>query len=67
MLPVTAENMNYCGPVVGGVMILALIDWFTAGRKRWQGPAGRYIEEDEDEYLSDDGRSDDRNGHIHAA
>ena len=38
MLPVTAENMNYSGPVFGGMAILLIIDWFFRGRDRFKGP-----------------------------
>ncbi|KAI9373493.1 amino acid/polyamine transporter I [Aspergillus egyptiacus] len=31
-LPVTAENMNYAGPVLGLVMLLACLDWVVRGR-----------------------------------
>ena len=36
--PVTAENMNYAGPICLGVICLALVDWFTRGRKRFKVP-----------------------------
>lgn len=38
IVPVTAANMNYGGPVMGAVILFALLDWFTSGRKRWKGP-----------------------------
>ena len=38
--PVTAENMNYAGPICIGVICLALLDWFTTGRKRFKVPVG---------------------------
>ncbi|KAJ5385294.1 amino acid permease [Penicillium concentricum] len=37
-LPVTAENMNYAGPVLGFVMLFACGDWLVRGRHIWQGP-----------------------------
>lgn len=37
-LPVTAENMNYGGPIMGGVILLALLDWCISGRKRFVVP-----------------------------
>ncbi|KAH8700110.1 putative amino acid permease [Talaromyces proteolyticus] len=37
-MPVTAENMNYAGPVFGVMALLLLIDWFMRGRKGFQGP-----------------------------
>lgn len=38
MLPVTWLNMNYSGPIMGLVLIFALVDWFTFGKRRWRGP-----------------------------
>jgi amino acid transporter len=38
MLPVTAENMNYSGPVFGGMAVLLVIDWFVRGKDRFRGP-----------------------------
>jgi amino acid transporter len=37
-LPVTAENMNYAGPVLGFVMLFACVDWAVRGRHKWEGP-----------------------------
>jgi amino acid transporter len=37
-IPVTADNMNYAGPVFGGMALLLLVDWFFRGRRRFQGP-----------------------------
>ncbi|KAK1531492.1 hypothetical protein CPAR01_11141 [Colletotrichum paranaense] len=36
-IPVTAENMNYCGPVMVFVLLVAVGLWFIKG-KRWTGP-----------------------------
>ena len=36
--PVTWENMNYAGPVMGVVLIFALLDWFLQGKRRFSGP-----------------------------
>lgn len=38
ILPVTASNMNYAGPLLGIVIIGALVDWVISGRKRFQVP-----------------------------
>ncbi|KAF2718173.1 amino acid transporter [Polychaeton citri CBS 116435] len=38
ILPVTASNMNYAGPLVLAVMIIALVDWVVSGRKRFLLP-----------------------------
>jgi len=37
-LPVTAVNMNYCGPIFGAVLLFTLSLWFLRGRKHWPGP-----------------------------
>ena len=37
-LPVTASNMNYCGPVFGVILIGAVTLWFVRGRHGWDGP-----------------------------
>jgi choline transport protein len=38
IMPVTALNMNYAGPLVLAVIVLALGDWFISGRFRFQIP-----------------------------
>ena len=40
-LPVTATNMNYAGPLVGAIILMALGDWFVSGRKRFEVPVAR--------------------------
>ena len=40
-MPVTAVNMNYSGPILGGILIFALVDWSVWGRKRFQIPVDR--------------------------
>ncbi|KAF2708629.1 amino acid transporter [Pleomassaria siparia CBS 279.74] len=42
ILPVTKENMNYAGPIFGAVLLGALADWFSGGRRRFQMPVKRY-------------------------
>jgi len=37
-IPVTLENMNYCGPVFGVLMILLGFDWLVRGRTHFRGP-----------------------------
>ncbi|KAH8204505.1 hypothetical protein TruAng_001279 [Truncatella angustata] len=37
-LPVTASNMNYCGPVFGAVLVGTIGVWFLRAKGRWQGP-----------------------------
>lgn len=48
-IPVTAESMDYSGPILGLVILIALLDWSLNGRKRWAGPGrGRelaYVED----------------------
>lgn len=38
--PVTAQSMNYAGPLFLGVVFLALGDWFTTGKTRFKAPTG---------------------------
>ncbi|KAK7409672.1 hypothetical protein QQX98_008187 [Neonectria punicea] len=37
-LPVTAANMNYCGPVMVVVLLITLVLWFARAKKHWVGP-----------------------------
>jgi amino acid transporter len=37
-VPVTATYMNYSGPVFGGLLLFALVDWFARGRHHYAGP-----------------------------
>ncbi|KIW99848.1 uncharacterized protein Z518_10776 [Rhinocladiella mackenziei CBS 650.93] len=50
-VPVTAESMNYGGPVMGAVILFALLDWFLGGKKRFDVPVNIH-------YGEDDGRSE---------
>ncbi|KAF4460891.1 GABA permease [Fusarium albosuccineum] len=36
-LPVTADGMNYCGPVMVAVLVMAVGLWFLRARKHWSG------------------------------
>lgn len=36
ILPVSGSNMNYAGPLIGVVIIAALLDWKISGYKRFQ-------------------------------
>ena len=38
IVPVTAENMNYCGPVFLGLILLLCLDWLVRGKKTFTGP-----------------------------
>ena len=40
-MPVTAVNMNYGGPVIGLVIIFAILDWFVWGKRRFVPPADK--------------------------
>jgi choline transport protein len=37
-LPVTASNMNYCGPVLGAVLVGTIGWWAVRTRHNWRGP-----------------------------
>jgi hypothetical protein len=40
---VTAQTMNYAGPVLIAIVIGALADWMISGRKRFEIPVPRHI------------------------
>lgn len=37
-LPVTAANMNYCGPVMVLVLLVTVVLWFARAKRHWTGP-----------------------------
>lgn len=41
-LPVDSASMNYAGPIVGAIILGALVDWCISGRKRFQVPIMRH-------------------------
>lgn len=41
ILPITATNMNYAAPVLGAVLIFAVLDWGFRGRFVWNGPISK--------------------------
>lgn len=43
-LPVTAANMNYCGPVFGVIMVGVVTLWLVRGRASWDGPNRAVVE-----------------------
>lgn len=45
MLPVTASNMNYAGPILLAIILCGIADWFISGHKRFKFPVARYIPE----------------------
>jgi len=47
ILPVTAQNMNYAGPIMLIIIIGALVDWSISGHKRFEIPVARSILEGE--------------------
>lgn len=55
IVPVTGSNMNYAGPVLLAVIIWALFDWATTGRKRWKAPIDRKDMEEEERSEGGDG------------
>lgn len=38
VLPVTAANFNYAGPLFGVVVVGSGVDWYFRGRKVYVGP-----------------------------
>lgn len=38
LIPVSASNMNYAGPLVLAVALIAICDWFISGRTRFKLP-----------------------------
>jgi choline transport protein len=42
---VDSVNMNYSGPIVGVVILGALLDWIISGRTRFQVPVPRHTGE----------------------
>lgn len=57
-IPVTADNMNYAGPVIVLLVIIAGIDWLVRGKYAFKGPLRDMIahEEVEDEQRADEQR-----------
>lgn len=37
-LPVTGANMNYAGPVMVFVLVVAISLWYIRAKRHWQGP-----------------------------
>lgn len=42
VLPVDAVNMNYAGPIVGAVVVAAMLDWCLFGKKRFRVPVAHH-------------------------
>jgi choline transport protein len=45
-IPVTAQNMNYAGPVIFVLILVAGLDWFIRGKDMFKGPLREMIEEE---------------------
>jgi amino acid transporter len=45
ILPVTASNMNYAGPILLLVIFGSIADWVISGHKRFDFPVQRYTEQ----------------------
>jgi len=43
LLPVTGSNMNYAGPIIGAIILGALLDWFISGHKRFKVPVAPQV------------------------
>jgi amino acid transporter len=46
VVPVTASNMNYAGPLVVALILLAIGDWFITGKKRFVVPTAPSARDD---------------------
>ncbi|KAF9701300.1 hypothetical protein EKO04_000141 [Ascochyta lentis] len=46
--PVTSLTMNYAPPILVGFLIIAMLDWFVRGRKKFEVPTAA-LEHEEDE------------------
>jgi amino acid transporter len=46
IIPVTTTNMNYAGPLVAAIIVMALCDWVISGRKRFDVPTSRTAKEE---------------------
>jgi amino acid transporter len=44
-IPVTALNMNYAGPVMFGLVVIAGMDWLIRGRNSFKGPLREMIDD----------------------
>ena len=44
IIPVTAENMNFCAPVFLGLIVLLGIDWTFRGKIAYTGPLKKLLE-----------------------
>lgn len=40
-LPTTADTMKHAGPILGPVVLMALVDWIVGGRHRFQVPTSK--------------------------
>lgn len=47
-VPVKASTMNWAGPAMGAVILWAILDYVTTGRKRWKAPIQQKDVEEED-------------------
>lgn len=45
VLPVDATTINYAGPLVGAVILIAIGDWFVTGKRRFHVPTTPKIDE----------------------
>ena len=43
VLPIDGKTMNYAGPLLGAVIVGALLDWVISGRKRFEVPVARTL------------------------
>ena len=45
VLPVTGSTMNYAAPILGGIVVIIFVDWFSTGRKRFTMPVSKAVKE----------------------
>jgi hypothetical protein len=51
--------MNYAGPIFIGLVLLALLDWFTTGRKRFVVPTGPIVIPEDDQEMESKGHANE--------
>ena len=47
-IPVTAENMNWAGPILLGLILIAMLDWMLRGKHVFKGPLRQMLDNEVD-------------------